>query len=593
MAVYSLSGKAGTNYSITYTINTIETTIQGTLSTSIETLYTSPSPVNNRITSIQFVNITASPVTGIKLYIDGTTTAHQVCNFNIPANGSAIYKDDGTVEVMDSTGIIIVTTVVNLTGDVTSVGTVTTLATVNSNVGSFGSSTSIPSFTVNAKGLITAASGNVVIAPASTLSGNTINATVVASSLTSVGDMLIGSIGTGFVVKGVTMTLGSDALYDLYYRGASGVLTRLANGITGQILTANTGLAPSWATGVSAYLKVVGNTLSTTPAIIEDHTGTDSIMAIGTTKVYLGSTTGTGILNTPSGTTVADGIMFGDSGSLATLYRSAADTLKTDGSFIIGSAHSKSSTGYTLTPTALSGSQNSSAFVITQTWNTSGTVDLIQANLTNTASNAASHIVNFIVGGTSFFNILPTGQINSRSIIPITNNTYDSGSSSIAWKDGYYKGTLNLRKQINVATVTTDIVGLFRGMVAQTGDLVEAQDTSSNILFRVSSQGRVTGAAIPTVASANDLTLTTGNTFHISGTTTINAIINTDWGNDATITLIFDASLTVKNNTAGGAGTSRMQLNGGVDFSATVNDTLVLKWDGANTVFRELSRSIN
>ena len=47
-----------------------------------------------------------------------------------------------------------VTTNANLTGDVTSAGNATTLATVNSNVGSFTNS----SITVNAKGLITAAS---------------------------------------------------------------------------------------------------------------------------------------------------------------------------------------------------------------------------------------------------------------------------------------------------------------------------------------------------------------------------------------------------------------------------------------------------
>lgn len=69
-------------------------------------------------------------------------------------------------------------------GNVTAAGT---LATVNTNVGSFGSSTSIPNFTVNGKGLITAAGGNVVIAPAGTLSGTTLNSTVVTSSLTSVG----------------------------------------------------------------------------------------------------------------------------------------------------------------------------------------------------------------------------------------------------------------------------------------------------------------------------------------------------------------------------------------------------------------------
>lgn len=47
-----------------------------------------------------------------------------------------------------------VTTNANLTGDVSSVGNASTLATVNSNVGSF----SLPTITVNAKGLVTAIS---------------------------------------------------------------------------------------------------------------------------------------------------------------------------------------------------------------------------------------------------------------------------------------------------------------------------------------------------------------------------------------------------------------------------------------------------
>ena len=135
-----------------------------------------------------------------------------------------------------------------LTGDGTASGpgsAALTLATVNTNTGSFGSSSSIPSFTVNGKGLITAASGNAVVAPAGTLSGTVLNSTVVSSSLTSVG-----TIGSG-IWNGTTIAIANggtgqtsapnafNALSpitttgDMIYSASGAANSRLAIGSTG------------------------------------------------------------------------------------------------------------------------------------------------------------------------------------------------------------------------------------------------------------------------------------------------------------------------------------------------------------------------
>lgn len=188
---------------------------------------------------------------------------------------------------------------------ITTSGTFTlTLATVNGNVGSFGSSTSIPTFTVNAKGLITAASGNAVVAPAGTLTGATLAAGVTASSLTSVGALVSGTASTGFVVGGVTMTLGSDAAWDMYVRNASGVLIRIPNGTTGQVLVATTGAIPGWTnagagtvTNVTGTANRITSTGGATPQIdiSGSYAGQNTITILGTiaTGVWNGTAIGT------------------------------------------------------------------------------------------------------------------------------------------------------------------------------------------------------------------------------------------------------------------------------------------------------------
>lgn len=195
--------------------------------------------------------ITESAVTGTELgFVSGVTSSIQTQLNGKQASGSYITA---------------------LTGDVTAAGpgsSAATLATVNGNVGSFGSSTSIPNFTVNAKGLITAAGGNAVIAPAGTLSGATLNATVTSSSLTSVGTITSGTWtgttiaiangGTGQVTAGAAFGALSPLTTKGDIIGFSTVNARIPVGTDGQVLTADStqSLGLKWATAVSGITTV-------------------------------------------------------------------------------------------------------------------------------------------------------------------------------------------------------------------------------------------------------------------------------------------------------------------------------------------------
>ncbi len=94
------------------------------------------------------------------------------------------------------------------------------------------------------------------------------------------------------------------------------------------------------------------------------------------------------------------------------------------------------------------------------------------------------------------------------------------------------------------------------------------------------------------VTAANDLTLgNDGNVFTVTGNTQINAITTANWQAGSQIQLIFSGTPTVKNNTAGGAGTATILLAGGVDFAAAANDVLTLVYDGTN--WHESARKTN
>lgn len=201
-----------------------------------------------------------------------------------PSTSGNVLTSDGSAWI--SSAAVGTGAITALTGDATASGpgsSALTLATVNSNVGSFGSTTAIPNITVNGKGLITAASTSAVVAPAGTLTGATLAANVLASSLTSVGTITSGTWtgttialangGTGQTTKAPAfdalqpMTTGGD----LIYGGASGTGTRLANGSNGQVLTSSgTTVAPTWTSAPNPLLSIVSKTTTYAASSTDD-----------------------------------------------------------------------------------------------------------------------------------------------------------------------------------------------------------------------------------------------------------------------------------------------------------------------------------
>lgn len=335
-------------------------------------------------------------------------------------------------------------------GNVTAAGT---LATVNGNVGSFGGTNSIPNFTVNGKGLITAAGVNTPSIP--------------ASEITS------GTFGTGSYTFPANLTIAGNATTTAFAITSLGVPagTFLAVNPQGSVIATTTPAGSSGVTSVATTNGITGGTITTTGTIQLDQTF--------------------GQVNTAASTTYVGGVTIGKA---TTTQATSTNQFATTGTFT--NLTGTSFTGFGLT--SCSGStflQWSGGTFACGTPSGSGGTDLNWSFFNNSGIRVATTTNNVLIGASATTSIARLDVIEPSTKYVATFDAANAGAGSaaliqIGGRSGIGATNLNDLKNdgsgnfsIQTGSATLDTEGTDRLSITKTGAATFSGTLTSTGLF--------------------------------------------------------------------------------------------------------------
>lgn len=197
---------------------------------------------------------------------------------------------------------------------------------------------------------------------------------------------------------------------------------------------------------------------------------------------------------------------------------------------------------------------------------------------------------------------LGTGTGATSSLAFQTPTLAGAGPAAQAYATRFTVATAAVTSTVSVVvpdalglTFTTIDVGIGRNAVGRmeiNSGVAAGSFRDLSLRSLIANSGSVLQAQGADIAAANNLVLgADGNLFKITGNTQVNLLADTNRQFGDCVTLWFTGTPTVKHNTATAGANKQIKLAGAVDFVATADDTLTLRYC-SDSVWREVSRAV-